>query len=245
MTPHDWYTENLVAFVTKTLDAKEQQTFVDHVARCEDCRGAVAQLERDIAWLPMGMSPLAPRPGLTHVVLERVLRPHRIPWAQWIAAMAAAASLVFALQVWRLARHEIGGLRSALDARQGRLNAIQDTLSAVLGAERVLQETIKRPGYKGGVLIFYDQDTQRWNVVLHDLPPARRGETYQLWFLSGARRLLPGPRLDANGLRPTFFAMPAPGPSSDVIGAVLTVGPVSPTAGGSPPPGVELARLTF
>jgi hypothetical protein len=242
MTAHDWYLENRVAFATRVLEPKEESVFTNHLTRCEECRRAVAQLERDLAWLPLGLAPAPPRPGFEHDLIERVVRGQPTRWRRWAAAFATAASLVGALAVWTEARREIRGLRSALDARQGRLNAIEDSLSAILGAERVLQETIKGPGYEGGFLLFYDQDTERWNVVVHDLPPARAGETYQLWFVTG-RGLLPGPELRANGQRPTFLTLPAPGPTSDVVGAVLAVGPAGGAAGR--PRGIELARLTF
>ncbi len=242
MTAHDWYLENRVAFATRVLEQKEESVFANHLSRCEECRIAVAQLERELAWLPMGVAPVPPRPGLTHYLMERVLRQRRTRWWQWAASLATAASLVLALRVWTDARHEISGLRGALEARQGRLIAIEDSLSAILGAERVLQETIRRPGYKGGFLLFYDQDTQRWNIVVHDLPPARTGEVYQLWFVTG-HGLRPGPELRVTGSRPTFLTLSAPGPSSDVVGAVLTVGP--PAGPSSRPRAVELARLTF
>lgn len=247
MTAHDWYLENRVAFATRCLDGKEEAIFASHVSRCDECRVAVEQLERDLAWLPMGVAPLTPRPGLSHALMEGVLRPERSwargrPWWMWVASLATAASLAVALRIWTGARREVQELKNALEARQGHLNAIEDSLSAILGAERVLQKTISGPGYEGGVLIFYDQDTQRWNVVVHDLPAARAGEAYQLWFLTG-RGLLPGPEIPVNGSRPTFLTLPAPGPSDAVIGAVLTVGPASGPSGG--PRGIKLARLTF
>ncbi|HKW40245.1 MAG TPA: anti-sigma factor [Gemmatimonadales bacterium] len=231
-----------MAYVTRSLERTEESLFASHLSRCEECRVALVQLERDLAWLPMGVSPVAPRPGLSHGLLEHVLRRRPRRWGMWSAALAVAASLVVALRIWAGARHEIEQLRSALDARQGRLNAIEDSLSAILGAERVLQKTITGPGYEGGVLIFYDQDTQRWNVVVHDLPAARAGETYQLWYVTGGG-LLPGPEIRVNGSRPTFLTLPAPGPSGNVIGAVLTVGPAGASSG--QPRGVKLARLTF
>ncbi|HVH66593.1 MAG TPA: anti-sigma factor [Gemmatimonadales bacterium] len=241
MTAHDWYLENRVAFAIRSLERKEESLFASHLSRCEECRVAVAQLERELAWLPMGVRPVAPPPGLSHALAEHALRPPPRRWRQWVFALAAAATVVVALRIWAGARHEIKQLKSALEARQGRLNAIEDSLSAILGAERVLQKTISGPGYEGGVLIFYDQDTQRWNVVVHDLPAARAGETYQLWYATGGG-LLPGPEIHVNGSRPTFLTLPAPRPS-DVIGAVLTVGPAGGSAG--QPRGVKLARLTF
>jgi Anti-sigma-K factor rskA len=247
MTAHDWYVENRVAFATRSLERKEEQLFASHLSRCEECRAVVAQLERGLAWLPMGVTPVAARPGLSHALVERVLRPPPRQWRKWTAALTAAAAFIVALRLWAGARHEIDRLRSALDARQGRLNALQDSLSAILGAERVLQKTISGPGYEGGVLIFYDQDTQRWNVVVHDLPAARAGEAYQLWYATGSGGggeggLLPGPEIRVNGSRPTFLTLPAPRPGN-VIGAVLTVGPAGASSG--QPRGVKLARLTF
>jgi hypothetical protein len=242
MTSHDWYIENRFAFATRTLVADEESAFADHVSRCEACRAAVAELERDLAWLPMGVTPLAPRPGLVHALTEQVLRPRRARRWPWIASLAAAASFVLLVSVWARGRQEIGLLKTALAVRQGRLAAAEDSLSAIVGAERLLQAAIPGPGHHGGFLIFYDQDTQRWNVVVHDLPPTRAGETYRLWLVSG-RGLLPGPELQLSGARPTFVTLPAPGPSSDVVGAVLAIGPTG-TASRAPR-GVELARLTF
>ena len=120
--------------------------------------------------------------------------------------------------------------------------ALTDSLSAILGAERVLQKTIAGPGYEGGVLIFYDKDTERWNVVLHDLPPARSGQTYRLWFVT-RRGVLPGAEVRVSGSRPTFVTLPTPGGSAQVMGAMLTVGPAGGTSGNRR--GVELAHLIF
>jgi len=238
MTAHDWYLKNRVGFATRSLEEREEAIFADHVSRCEECRVAVAELERDLAWLPMGVASVAPRPGLTRSIMERVLRRPRTRWWQWGVSFAAAASLLLAVGVWTETRREISALRRALDVRQGRLITIEDSLSPILGAERVLQKTIKGQGSEGGVLIFYDQDTQRWNVVAQDLPPARTGEGYQLWFVT-SRGLLPGPELRANGSRPTLLTVRPPAPFGDTIGAALVVGPV----GSDRPRGVELARF--
>ncbi|HYL20369.1 MAG TPA: anti-sigma factor [Gemmatimonadales bacterium] len=242
MSAHDWYIENRTPFVTRTLDGDEQSLFADHLARCADCQVAVAALELELAWLPMGVTPVVPRPGLARRFAERVLHERPSRWWRWAAAVATAASLLLAVRVSTEAHSRITQLSGALAVSQGQLNAIKDSLSAIVGAERVLQETVRRDGYEGGFLIFYDQDTERWNVVVHDLPPARAGEEYQLWFIT-SRGLLPGPALQANGARPTFLTLPAPGRTPDVVGAVLVVGPPEGVSGR--PRGVELARVTF
>ncbi len=126
MTAHDWYLKNRVGFATRSLEEREEAIFADHVSRCEECRVAVAELERDLAWLPMGVASVAPRPGLTRSIMERVLRRPRTRWWQWAVSFAAAASLLLAVGVWTETRREISALRRALDVRQGRLITIED-----------------------------------------------------------------------------------------------------------------------
>src|SRR5438309_4310667 len=142
MTAHDWYLENRVAFATRTLEPRDESIFANHLSRCEECRAAVAQVEGELAWLPMGVKPVAPRPGVTRKWLERVLYRPRARWWRWAAAIASAAVLALSLGGWTKARREIVELKTALASHRGRLVALTDSLSAILGAERVLQKTI-------------------------------------------------------------------------------------------------------
>src|ERR1700680_3468928 len=101
MSEHDWYLENRLAFATRTLEAEEDLAFANHLPQCDACRAAVLELERDLAWLPMGVPPVAPPPGLTRRLTEGVLRQRRHRWWPWAASFAIAASLLVALAVWR------------------------------------------------------------------------------------------------------------------------------------------------
>jgi len=190
MTAHDWYVDNRLAFATRMLEGKEESVFANHVSRCIDCRAAVAQLERDLTWLPMGVAPVPLRPGLTHDLMHGVLHQRRTRWWQWTPALAAAAALVVALAVWTETASRDRRAAERAGSAPGTAARHRGLALAILGAERVLQETVRGPGYKGGFLLFYDQDTERWNVVVHDLPPARAGEEYRLWFVTD-RGLLP------------------------------------------------------
>src|SRR5690242_5805497 len=127
MTAHDWYLENRVGFATKTLDAKEAESFANHLSRCEECRTAVAQIESELAWLPMGTTAVAPRPGLTRALLERVLPPPRLRWWRSVASVASAAALVLVVGVWTEGRRQVRALTTTLQARQGRLSALEDS----------------------------------------------------------------------------------------------------------------------
>jgi hypothetical protein len=237
MTAHDWYVENRIGLVARTLDRKEERTFRDHLSRCAECRAAIAELELDLAWLPMGARPVAPPPGLTRQLTERALR-GRARWWRWAGPLAAAVA-VLALAGWTDAQRQVTALTAELAARDSRLVGVQDSLSSILGAERLLQQTIPGKGHAGGVVLFYDEDTGRWNVAIHDLPPIQDGQVYRLWFLT-ERGVLPGPVLRSQGSRPTFVTLAS---RRDVVAAKLTLEPVDGRM--DRPRGAVLAYLEF
>jgi hypothetical protein len=234
MTAHDWYVENRAAFVTRSLEPGEERTFRDHLVRCDECSREVARLERELAWLPMGVSPVAPPPGFTRRMTAEILdRPAR--WRRWVP-LAAAASLALAA----------GG--AALSARgEGRelrtqLAALEDTLSVLRRANNVLQTQISMNGHQGGLLIFQDATSHRWCVIVHGLPPAPAGSMYQFWFItqSGMVRSV---QVDADMRRPAIMTLPMPGVSAPVMGAALTVESV--VNHSEEPKGPTLAHVVF
>ncbi|MGH7536509.1 MAG: hypothetical protein ACREMG_13150, partial [Gemmatimonadales bacterium] len=154
MNAHDWYLETRAAFVARALEPGEERTFIDHLARCKECTAEVARLERDLSWLPMGVPPVAPRPGLVREIASHVLdRPRRPRWMPW--AVAAAAAVAAALIGYRGERQRLV-LESRLATRQEELLALTDTLSILRQAQQVLQARISMDGHQGGLLIFQE-----------------------------------------------------------------------------------------
>lgn len=241
MTAHDWYVENRAAYATRALDRDDARLFTSHLKRCPDCQAAVAALYDDLAWLPLGARPVAPRPGATHRLTERVLARRR-GWRRWVAPLAAAAMFAVVGGIWLAIQQRIARLEMALAAHEVRARALQDSLYSILGAERVMQQTINGGGYAGGMLLFYDEDTHLWNVGIHDLPTAQAGKVYQVWFVT-PRGILPGPELHPAGGRPVFVTFRLRPSADRLIGAKLTLEPVS--GRDDRPVGLELATLMF
>ncbi len=221
MNAHDWFVENRTAFVGGGLDADEHRSFLEHLDRCPECARAVATLDRELAWLPMGVAPVAPRPGFSRTVLERVLHGRR-GWRGRVGAIAAAAALLLAAGVWGVGRQERAALRADLAAAEQRYAALQDTLSIIQGAGRIIHARIAMQQYQGAMLIFDDPVTHRWNVVVHGLPEAPAGEVYQLWFVTetGLRRAA---EVRCDGKRPAFVTLEMPDAATRILGAVLTM----------------------
>jgi len=240
MNAHDWYVENRAAFVARALEPGEERTFIDHLVRCEECTAEVSRLERDLSWLPMGVSPVALRPGLVREIASQVLdRPRRPRWMPWAVA---AATVVAAVAIGYRGERQRVGLEARLAAQQGELLALTDTLSVLRQAQQVLQARISLDGRQGGLLIFQEPVSHRWSVIVHGLPPAPAGNVYQFWFITETG-MIRSVEVNANTARPAFLTLAMPPVASPVMGAALTV---ESAVNRSPEPqGPELAHVTF
>lgn len=243
MNPHDWFAEHAVEYVTRTLDAEDTRAFEAHLGECDACRREVAEIERDLEWLPMGLPPATPSPGFRERIVAGVMarqRPARR--VSWALPAALAASLLLAAGGWYLGGTRSRALERELEAQRTAVAALQDTLSIMRQAGRILQATFEDGRTSGGVLIFADEVTHRWNVVIHGLPPAPQGYQYQFWFIC-ADGMVRGTEVAAESSRPTMFTtgMPQPESCPEVKGAALTEEPVA--DGQGPPRGKPLAHL--
>jgi hypothetical protein len=241
MKPHEWFIEHRVDHVTRTLEADDARTFDAHLAQCEECRREVSRVEAELAWLPMGLPPAAPRPGLRRRIVQDVLDGKRRRAPKWIGAAAAlAASVLLAVGAWYGGRSGARPLESALEVAQARVAALEDTLSIMRGAGRVLQADVEMGDARGGLVIFADEVTHRWSVVVHGLPPAPPGGRYQFWFIC-ADGMVRGAEVQVDPSRPMIFTTGMPETGGEVRGAALTVEPAG--SGDGPPRGQELVHL--
>lgn len=231
MKAHDWFIEHRPDFFAGALEPSEEKLFRDHLARCIECREAVTALELDLRWLPMGVAPVPPRPGFTQSVVQELTarRPRR---SHWMGPALAAAVVLVAVGLWQSDRARIDGL-----ARD--LAAMRDTIS-VLRAKRVVQMPIVMDGKQGGMVIFADERTHRWNVVVHGLPPAPRGERYTFWFVT-ADGMVRGPDVVLDEQNPAVMTLDMPPGARQIKGGALTVEPMNPAS--SLPEGKELAHF--
>ena len=241
MTPHDWYVEHRAAWVARALEAKEERLFADHLRRCPECRAEVAALEQELGWLPMGAPPAAPRPGLTREIADRVLR-RPSAWRRFGPGLAAAATMLLALGLGVRERRQLAEVEARLADRERRLAAVEDTLSVIRSAGRVVVHEIAMDGHRGGLLIFQDERSHRWNVVVHGLPAAPAGSVYQFWFVTESG-MVKSVSLPMDGSRPAFATVSMPETPAPVMGAALTVEPMPATS--DEPQGREIAHVNF
>jgi hypothetical protein len=241
MNSHEWYVENRAAFVARALEADEERIYRDHLAHCDECTAQVRKLEEDLAWLPMGVPPVATAPGLPRRMAGTILDPPA-GWRRLVPYTLAAAALLGAVGLGIRDRAEGTRLRSLLADSQGRMMALEDTLSVLRGARQVLQIPISTEGRHGGLLIFQDPGSHRWCVIVHGLPPAPSGNIYQFWFITETG-MVRSVEVNADTLHPAILTLPMPPVPAPVMGAALTVESAVSTS--SEPQGPQLAHVTF
>jgi hypothetical protein len=240
MTPHDWYVEHRAAYVSRALEPREERLFADHLNRCGECEREVAALERALGALPMAAAPAAPRPGHTPQLAAAVLR--RRSWWQQVGPAVAAAAILLAAGLGVHERAARAAAEEAVADRDRQLAALRDTLSIMRDAQLIVQRDVAMDGHKGGLVIFADPVTHRWNVVLHGLPPAPAGSVYQFWFITETG-MVRSVELRGEPDRPAFATVGMPNTPGAVMGAALTVEPAVNRT--SEPTGPMLVHVQF
>ncbi|MEO8449981.1 MAG: anti-sigma factor [Gemmatimonadota bacterium] len=241
MNPHDWFIEHRVDYVACLLDPPEERTFEDHLPGCPECKAEVAAIEKDLRWLPMGVAPAKTRPGLNWRIARAVLgSPRAKSRPAWIPVAAAAVVALAVTAAWQTGLTKSRHLAADLGQTRARVAALEDSLSVMRQAARVLQARIEMDGHEGGLVIFADAISHRWRVVVHGLPRARAGEKYQFWFIC-SDGMVRGVELDPDPAKPTIVTLGMPDRGGAVLGAALSLEPL--TNRTDVPKGKQLAHL--
>ncbi|MBP2648285.1 MAG: putative transrane anti-sigma factor [Gemmatimonadetes bacterium] len=238
--PHAWFVEHVEAFALRHLEPGEERSFRDHLERCADCRKELDRVERELAWLPMGVRPVTPRPGLVRKLTRGVLGEREPAWRRVLPwALAASVALTGGALALR-ARADARDAGARLAAASQALEAARDTLSVLRNTRKVMHASVQMDGREGGITILADPVSHRWNVVIHDLPQLPPGERYQFWFICDDG-MVRGAEVNTSPEHPAVLTMGMPKEGGNVLGAALTVEPVGATTG--PPQGQVLAHL--
>jgi hypothetical protein len=240
VNPHDWFVEHRLDYATRALGPGDSATFEAHLTGCPECREEIARIEQDLRWLPLTVAPVAPHPGLRRRIVDSVLHGRTSSRRRWVLPAGLAASLLLAAGGWYAGHRTVPLLETRVADLQRRTVALEDTLSVIRRAGRVLQAGIDMGERRGGVVIFTDETTHRWSVVVHGLPPAPAGTAYQFWFIC-SDGMVRGARVLQAGDRPMMFTTGMPERGGTVLGAALTVEPMDADSG--PPQGKQLAHL--
>jgi anti-sigma-K factor RskA len=159
-----------------------------------------------------------------------------------VPALAAAAVIIVAAGLGVRERRALAAAEGALADRDHELAALRDTLSIMRQAQHIVHSDIAMDGHKGGLIIFDDPVTHRWNVMMHGLPRAPADSVYQFWFIT-ENGMVRSVELSCDADRPAFATVGMPKAPGAVMGAAVTVEPAASRT--AEPSGPMLAHVQF
>jgi hypothetical protein len=166
------------------------------------------------------------------------------PRRSFAPLLAMAASLLLAVGAWAWASSRVRAAEHATEMARAslshQLDMARDTLGIMQTADRVRHASIRMGEQQGGMVIFADDRTHRWNVVVYGLPTPRPGEMYQFWFITETG-MVRGVQVKTGDRTPAFLTLPMPPSGGPVMGAALTMEPMG--SASPQPEGKELAHL--
>ena len=169
------------AYALDALDGEEREEFARHLARCAECREAVAAFQDVAAELAYEADAPAPSPALRDRILAqartdgaKVVALPRRRWALPVAATAAVAAGVaaLALSFWA------ADLSQQLDDQRAAAHLSEEAVAVLADPDT------RRVPLEGaeGVLVVDDESARGW-LVVRGLEQAPAAQTYEAWVI--------------------------------------------------------------
>ena len=159
--------EQAAAFALDALDPVEASEFERHLLACPSCEDELERLRSTAAALAFAGAHSPPRPELRPRVLDvggGVAIPFPRRWSTPLLSAAAAAAAAAAIVLG--------------------LNSLSGAGSSVAG-----MRAYELQGADGALLV---ADTGEATLVVHGLPPAAAGTSYELWVVRDGRPIAAG-----------------------------------------------------
>jgi anti-sigma-K factor RskA len=205
------------AYALDALDPGERGAFEEHLARCAECREAVAAFQDVAADLAHEADAPPPPPALR----ERILAEARqdgsnvvaFPRRRWLVPVAGAAAVAagiaaLALSFWA------ADLSQQLDDERATLHLSEEAIAMLAEPDA---RRIPLDGAEG-MLVVDEESGEGW-LVLRGLESAPSERTYEAWVIENGEAVPAG--LFAGGGVSTVVSLSAPVPEGAVVAVTL------------------------
>jgi anti-sigma-K factor RskA len=205
------------AYALDALDPAERDAYEEHLARCAECREAVAAFQDVAADLAYEADAPPPPPALR----ERILAEARtdgsnvvaFPRRRWLAPVAAAAAVAagvaaLALSFWA------ADLSQQLDDERASLHLSEEAVAMLADPDA---RRIPLDGAEG-MLVVDEESGEGW-LVLRGLESAPSERTYEAWVIEDGEAVPAG--LFAGGGVSTVVSLAAPVSEGAVVAVTL------------------------
>jgi anti-sigma-K factor RskA len=205
------------AYALDALDPAERDAYEEHLARCAECREAVAAFQDVAADLAYEADAPPPPPALR----ERILAEARtdgsnvvaFPRRRWLAPVAAAAAVAagvaaLALSFWA------ADLSQQLDDERASLHLSEEAVAMLADPDA---RRIPLDGAEG-MLVVDEESGEGW-LVMRGLESAPSEKTYEAWVIEDGEAVPAG--LFAGGGVSTVVSLAAPVSEGAVVAVTL------------------------
>ena len=189
------------------LEPAERDELRAHLASgCPSCAGALAEAEAVMAQLPEALDSVTPSPQSRDRLMQRVLATPRTSTktlpsqaragnsdASW--RFAAAAMVLITVGLAALLAHQRWDSDDQLRRLSARLadkNTQIADLQAMLGSAQLKLIGLESQAKKGGGRVLWDADRKMWHVYVFDMTPPPPNKVYELWFITGDKKIAAG-----------------------------------------------------
>ena len=265
---HEEYKELIPARALSSLGDSDDRLLSEHLATCPECKRELESWTSVAASLALGTRPAEPSPRVRERILKEIEKEQSstlrsvpeaakvIPFASSkrdssfmssITLLAASlALLTLAVSVFILwkrdqqARTQVATLSTQLNSVEQQLSENNELLSFLTSPGKTFAELSATKAAPGAhAVVAYDKSGHAV-LVAEGLPTAPPGKAYQLWYISGKNKPVPGGTFttDKNGKGLLEDQLPSGGQPGTVF--AITVEP----AAGSPAPTSDILVLS-
>ena len=204
------------AYALDALDPAEREAFEQHLARCAECREAVAGFQDVAADLAYDADAPPPPRALRERILTEARRDGSnvvaFPRRRWLVPVTATAAVAagvaaLALSFWA------ADLSQQLDDERAALHLSEEAVAVLAEPDA---RRIPLDGAQGMLVV--DQSGEGW-LVLRGLESAPADQTYEAWVIEGEEAAPAG--LFAGGGVSTVVPLTIPVPEGAVVAVTL------------------------
>lgn len=180
--------ELTAAYALDALDPDERREYEQHLAGCESCRDELASFWETTEALAVAATGAQPSAAPSDALRDRILtaaqaerqvvvpfEPRRRSLAPVLGAAAAVAAVIaLGIGLWAAqTSSDLDSVRTALERERAAAAVLADPAARTVALE----------AGSGRLVVTEDG---RAALVLHNLPPAPAGKTYELWIVEGS-----------------------------------------------------------
>ncbi|MBL8150561.1 MAG: anti-sigma factor [Blastocatellia bacterium] len=250
----------ILSYLTGDLPLLEKEQLESHLSECSCCRQGLAQSQELLSLLAYSSPVVSPPDSIRVRLLERVaskdkkaiasnvvkmsVSAKRINWRRYAWQIAASILLaMFIIQSYYLfdsnakLKQQTKDQENRIAKLENQLQQKNEQIESMVKSTRLIVLDGKEVMASGRA--FWNTNGNSWMFYFEKLPPAPKGKTYQLWFMTNLRPISAGAfQTNADGTIQLHVKTPSETP---IVGTAVSLEP----EGGSEKPVGTIYLLGF